>query len=507
MKTKTLLTEKTLYELLKEIAFDSPDKRFLFTEEKSYTRMETLLAIRCLISQLKDGGVKKGSIVGLRTTRSINTVLLIFALNAIGAVTVLADPHFKTLEFIRNSGSKVDAEYVITNEDSYMDISAGEKFVLKTSKFSETLLNFSVSTNYDVVSLEKEIATVSSRDPSAIIFTSGSTGKSKAVLLCQYNYINNAVDSFGLFDQKEGDISIATLPFQHIFGLAVVVEAVISRQQVFIPKNTESSYVLSCIEKYKINRMYGVPTYYLSLATNESLKSYDISSFKFGLVSAGPTSSRQFELIESALGIRTCTGYGMSENQGITLCPYDMPFEKKANGVGHFYPNVNGKIIDENGNEVKTGETGEICVKSYALMLGYYNDPEETSKVIDKDGWLHTGDIGYIDIENILHLTGRKKDIIIRGGENLSAAKIENALLSLPEIFQAAVVGIKDERYGEVPAAIVVLKAELSIDNIKLKLAEKLSKHEIPEKILLSTALPLTSNGKTDKLKIIEMLT
>ena len=194
----------------------------------------------------------------------------------------------------------------------------------------------------------------------------------------------------------------------------------------------------------------------------------------------------------------------MSECIGISGTPYTDDIEVRANSVGKFLPMCKGYILDEKGEEVLKGTEGEICVICPAVMLGYYNNEEETKATVDQKGRLHTGDLGYVDERGYLHITGRKKDIIIRNGHNISARKIEKALLAIPSIDMATVVGVRDEKCGEVPMSLITFKIghEISVKEIMEQLKVKLAKNELPLKIKIMENMPMTSSGKVDKVKI-----
>ncbi|MCD8295364.1 MAG: acyl--CoA ligase [Clostridia bacterium] len=487
------------------------DKRFLFTENKEWTAGETVDIAESLAEKLYDHGVRKGSLVGFRTTRCTDTVFIMIALHIIGAVSVLTDAHSPVKDYIDASKVDIAPDFYITNEDACGGIDAGGNWILRDGSFADIcLVTFDVSAGHTDAWARETASHVSASDPTMIIFTSGSTGKSKAVLLSQKNHISHAVDGSDLYNsgrEDAKDTAILVLPLHHIFGVGVISNSIALDFSLMVPEDASPEATLRNIDRFKITVIYGVPTYLLAMAESDELSRHDLSSMAYALISGGPSSAAQAKFIEKKLGLRIIQGYGMTECLAIAATPFDASYEYRTAGVGIFFPMNESYIIDENGNPVHQGEEGEILVRSNCLMLGYYNDPEETAKAVDGKGYLHTGDIGYQDKEGILHISGRKKDIIIRGGNNLSAGKIEETIMSLPCVHQAVVAARKDEVLGEVPCAAVMPAKGYAVSENELRAAleGKLTKPEMPVEIRILDELPLTSSGKADRVRIKEM--
>lgn len=487
-------TGVTLYGWLRKHAHKAGGRPYFITERGVITYGGALAAVKALAAGFIGCGMKKGDIVALRATRSPETVMLVTALGSVGAVAVLTDPHFTVRQYIENSGVDIRPEYFITDESGSWTISSDD-------------VRAELSFRTDAHAPEPLMTKISPDDPFMVVFTSGSTGRSKAVVLSHRNCISNPVDAMPLFEEDDSDIAIALLPLNHVFGFAVCSCATFCGHSVVFPDDLSADGVLSAVENYGVSVIYSVPTFFLDLLAEERHKRYNLSSLRLGLMAGGPFTAEQMRYIEGELGLRLMPGYGMSECVGISTMRYGDSVEERAAGVGRLYPMTEAFILDDGGEEVAPGEEGEICVRGMTMMLGYYNDREETKAAIDSEGRLHTGDLGYIDESGILHVSGRKKDIIIRGGENISALKIERALLALDVVYQAAVVGVTDKRFGEVPCAAVILVRGAYADERELRdeLRGRVSGHELPEKILILESFPKTSSGKPDKLKIKEM--
>ena len=322
------------------------------------------------------------------------------------------------------------------------------------------------------------------------------------MILSQGNLVSNLLDSAPLGGYSEDDIALGALPLDHVFGLALLTGAVVLRHRLYLTAASAPEELLQIIAREKITRMNGVPSLYLAMA--KKAWADEARTLRVGYIGGAPWTAEQFQHIESALGMTLVPVYGMSECIGISCASYRSSQAARMAGVGPFYPANRGKIVREDGAEALPGEEGEVCVCGPMRMLGYH-DPEQSAQAIDTDGFLHTGDLGCVDASGVLHLTGRKKDIIIRNGVNLSPRRIEEALLAQPGVRAAAVVGLPDKVYGELPWAAVVYVGN-SLSRVMDGLSEYLPKNELPEGILRLDALPMTGSGKPDKPAVKELI-
>lgn len=505
--TKVQQLEITLYGYLQKHGTMSPSSAYLITEDRVITYGEALVAAENLGAKFLELGMKKGDLVAIRATRSPDVVILVCALSSIGAVVVATDAHFTVRDYIANTGVEICPDWYITNESLGLKIDSSGSWSLQTSEKEvwQIAFDFEKKENEGYRYATKQ---VSPDELFMIIFTSGSTGKSKAVMLSHKNCMANPIDAMPMFEQNAKDTAISLLPLNHVFGFAVVSCGTFCGQPIVFPASTKAEYVLSCIEKYKISILYAVPTFILELLADGKHKNYDLSSLRLGLMAGGPFTEKQMRFIEGELGLQLMPGYGMSECVGVSTMCYNDPVEERAAGVGRLYPMTKAFILDDDGEEVQQGETGEICVVGATQMMGYYHNEEATKAAVDALGRLHTGDLGYFDEKNILHISGRKKDLIIRGGENLSPGKIERALLTTPGVYQAAVVAVKNEKYGEIVGAMIMPEKGVTMteEGTRYALKDKLSKHEIPEVIEFVTEFPKTGSGKIDKIKVKEIM-
>jgi len=458
---------RTLHSFLTEYASSHPQRKLLGSQAGWLSAEEVLRAAEKMAAQFRQQGICRGSYVAVRAYRSADTALQILALQIFGAIAILTDPRYTPEAFLRHSEVSLPVCAVVDGDSLQM------------------------------LSLpEPENQKADAREPGFIIFTSGSTGKPKAVMLSQYNLVNNLIDSQPLGYYCADDIALGALPLDHVFGLVLLAGVCVLGYAIYFPDSTAVSSLLACIEKERITRMNGVPSLYLAMT--EQSGSCDLSSLRAGFIGGGPYTPEQFCQIEAALGITLIPVYGMSECIGIACGNWTDDQAIRARGAGRIYSMNTCKICRPDGCESKPGETGEIRVTGPARMVGYY--PHR----IPEEELLPTGDLGYLDDAGFLHITGRKKDIIIRNGVNLSPQPIEEALLSIPGVKAACVVGMPHRLQGEAPWAMVV--GSRTVKELFALLPRLLPKNQIPAEICVAEQIPMTSSGKPDKIAVREVL-
>lgn len=445
-------SEKSFYEYLSEFYKKSPDRNFLGDKNGWLTVGEVWNQVHSAACALHEYGIEAGDYVALCAERSAKSVILFLALQFTGAVAVLTDPHNKTEEYLQEYGARIPVKAVLAREGSeehwfYMDqISRVKRKILPDDSSGSSACSLEAG----ISGTEGWIGTVNSCEPAIIIFTSGSTGESKEVVLSQYNCVNNLVDSEPLGWYCPDDIALGMVPIHHVFGLALLAGALVLRYSLYLPHRTDVPGLLECIEQNGITRVNAVPSLYLAMA--QLRDRHDLHTLRTGYIGGAPWTPEQFAQIEEELNMTLIPVYGMSECIGISCASWQDSRKQRIGGVGRIYSMNTVRIVDEEGKDMEAGREGEIWVKGPARMVGYFGD--DTG--LDRDGFLHTGDLGHLDGEGILHISGRKKDIIIRNGNNLSSRRIEEAVLRIPEIGDSCVVGISDPLLGEVPCVALV---------------------------------------------------
>ncbi|MBQ2953723.1 MAG: acyl--CoA ligase [Clostridia bacterium] len=461
--------KRGLISYLESFAKTCPNKVFLHSETRRYTAPQTLQKVRAVAAFLREKGVEQGDYVGISGSRTINAVMVFLATQYLGAVAVMFDPHAPIAKCKEELGIDVPLKLALD--------SVGEGFVIDGEEIP-----------FDELCGEIERPEIDIFAPAIMIFTSGSTGRSKGVMLCQYGYVNHQRNYRPAAGYAKRDSGMQLLPIFHVFGFTQIVDGVLRRCPLFFPREVTPDYVLQCIEKYRITRFGFVPTFALMMADVQRQKGYDTSSMKAFVIAGAPVTFEQFMYIQDVLKTKLVPAYGMTEIAGISGAGSQEPDEKRAGSVGRVLPM----------NRVKIEADGEITVKGPALFLGYYGEAP-----IDRSKFFHTGDLGYFDEEGYLHISGRKKEIIIRNGNNLSPLDIEEKLLKLPFVDLVAVIGLEDEKNGEVPVAAIVLRKGAAYDEEAVRAA--LNKLEMPTEIRILEQMPLNATGKIDKLKIREL--
>ena len=352
--------------------------------------------------------------------------------------------------------------------------------------------------------LEVKLPEVSETDMADIIFTSGTTGKPKGV-------ISSHLQNIKVFDYwstyiglNKNDHYLIVNPFFHTFGYKAGWLASIMRGATAYPCPVfDADKIIKIINEHKISMLPGPPTLYQSILTSQLIDKLDISSLRLGVTGAASIPVQLIKDMKERLGFETViTAYGLTESTGVvTMCTPDDDYETIASTSGCAIADVEVKCVNQNNQEVPVGEPGEILVRGYNVTEGYFNNPKATKETIDTEGWLHTGDIGILDQNGYIKITDRSKDMFIVGGFNAYPAEIENILCDHPAISQAAVIGIADERMGEVAKAFIVLKPnhELQEDTLVEWSKENMANYKVPREIAFVEALPTNAAGKVMK--------
>lgn len=368
----------------------------------------------------------------------------------------------------------------------------------------------------DKVSDAELSARQNSLDPDDVInmqYTSGTTGFPKGVQLTHTNLIGNAKSLGECMELSAKDTMCIPVPFFHCFGCVlgtltcVVSAACMAPVQSFTP-----TAVLETIEASKCTAVHGVPTMFIAELEEMKNKKYDTSHLRTGIMAGSPCPIEVMKQVVSVMGAsEMCITYGQTEaSPGITMTTTTDPLELRVGTVGKALPNVEVKIVDPaTGEEVPRGVQGELCSRGYHIMKGYYKNPEGTAKAIDQDKWLHTGDLAIMDENGYCKITGRIKDMIIRGGENIYPREIEEFLYTHPKIKDVQVIGVPSKKYGEEVVAYVQLKPgeKTSEDELKAFCKDKISFHKIPAFFFFTDEYPTTASGKIQKYKLREKAT
>ena len=350
-----------------------------------------------------------------------------------------------------------------------------------------------------------------SLDPDDVInmqYTSGTTGFPKGVMLTHSNLIGNALSLAECMNLSTDDCMCIPVPFFHCFGCVLgTLTCMVSGTAMAPVVAFNPVDVLETIQESKCTAIHGVPTMFIAEFEEMDKKHYEVSTLRTGIMAGSTCPVELMKRVIKDMGANEMTiVYGQTEaSPGITQTRKEDSLEIKTTTVGRALPNVEVKIVDPGtGKEMPVNEQGELCTRGYHVMKGYYKMPEATAKAIDEDNWLHTGDLATMDEKGYCKITGRIKDMIIRGGENIYPREIEEFLYTYPKVKDVQVVGIPSEKYGEEVAAYVQLKPgeECTEEEIKEFCKDKISYHKIPKFVFFIDEYPATASGKIQKFKL-----
>lgn len=472
-----------------------PDRVAIIHKEKEYTYRDLHDISLSFAAYFATSGVKRGDHVLIMDKNSADWIFTFFGLQMLGAVAVPVNPSFTTSE-IAQIMDIVGADTVVTN--GQQDYAQHIRDLYKVNKNFHVLYGSEGHRFSHLLSLEL------ADDPTevaCILLTSGTTGVPKGVQLTHRNLISNADTMVKVVGWDETDRFLLCVPMFHCFGLtATALTAFMCGGTAVILDNVKSFNQLAAIGRYKITVFNGVPTLFIVDMRHNNLEDYDLSSLKSGIIAGAPLTPREYEIIKSAFGFEhLIQSYGQTETSpAVTLVRPDESEAIASTSVGTPIDGVEVAIVDNNRKELPPNYPGNIFVRGINVMTGYINGKH---RYTEKD-WLCTGDVGYKDEEGRLYISGRTKDIIIRGGENISAIEIENVVKELDFVDQARVLATKDEFMGEEACLHVSfledMDEEKAKDMIRNYIHHKLVKYKVPKYILVHDALPANGTGKID---------
>ncbi len=527
--------------LLDHIAATYPDNDALVYVERGlrYSYREFNEVCRTVAKGLLKLGVKKGDHVSIWAYNVPEWVILQFATAKIGAILVTINTSYKSAELeyiLKQSDSSTlflvksfkDTDYVATLNEVAPELASAQPGNLNCAKLpclknvvfigDQTpagMVNFSRIAELGKDVADDELAAVEAiLDPHEVInmqYTSGTTGFPKGVMLTHYNVINNGFNIGECMRFTEKDRLCIPVPFFHCFGCVLGVMACVTHGSTMVPVEIfDPLKVLQTIEKERCTAVHGVPTMFIAELEHPEFARFDLTSLRSGIMAGSNCPIEVMKKVINQMHASEITiAYGQTESSPvITQTRTDDPIELKVATVGRALPDVEVKIVDiESGATLPPGKQGELCTRGYLVMKGYYKMPEETGKAIDTEGWLHTGDLAVMDENGYCKITGRIKNMIIRGGENIYPREIEEFLYTHPKISDVQVYGVPDRKYGEqVMAAVVVKKGvEMTEEEVREFCRGKIANYKIPKYVRFVDSYPMTASGKIQKFKLREM--
>jgi len=541
MPRATPLREQTLGQILDETVAAWPNRDALVYVDRDFRL--SWRQFSDLVDEMATGlmalGVKKGEKVALWANNVPHWVVLMFATAKIGAVMLTVNTHYRRAELeyllqqsdcdnlVLIDGFR-DTDYVGTVYDLIPELKQQERGHLNAPNFPhlKRVIFLGAEKHRGMYSIPEVIAmscmvspeeyeerqkTLTPHDVVNMQYTSGTTGFPKGVQLTHYNIGNNG---FWIGEHQrftELDRLCLGVPLFHCFGCVLGVMACVTHgTTMVILENFDPIMAMTSVEEEKCTAIYGVPTMFISMLEHKLFPKFDFSSLRSGIMAGSPC---PIEFMKRAIGemnmreITIC--YGLTEGSPVmTQTRIGDNLRQMTETVGRAMPEIEVRIADpESGVELPRGTVGEICCRGYNVMKGYYNNPTATAGAIDMDGWLHSGDLGVMDDEGYLTVTGRLKDMIIRGGENVYPREIEEFLYRMEGILDVQVVGVPSRKFGEEVGAFVILKPDLQMEpeDVKDFCRGQIARYKIPKYIAFIDSYPMTASGKIQKFKLREL--
>ncbi|GAA2057667.1 AMP-binding protein [Williamsia deligens] len=491
---------------------------------RRWTWAELRTAVDEVAAALLAAGVQKGDRVAIWAPNCAEWVLVQFATATIGAILVTVNPAYRTHELryvLQQSTSRVvvatptagSSDYAAMLADVGPEVPTLERVVLiGTDSWSEFL---DAGRAVDAAAVERARETTAVGDPINIQYTSGTTGSPKGATLSHRNILNNGYFVGELCGYTEIDRVCIPVPFYHCFGMVMGNLACVTHgSTMVIPAPAfDPGATLDAVAAERCTSLYGVPTMFIAELDHPRFADIDLSSLRTGIMAGSPCPMEIMKQVIDRMGMAEVSiAYGMTETSPVSLqTRVDDPVEKRVSTVGRVGPHLEVAIVDPaTGERVPRGEPGELCTRGYSVMLGYWDNPEMTAQAIDGDGWMHTGDIGVMDDDGYVAVTGRIKDMVIRGGENIYPREIEEFLYRHPDIVDAQVVGIPDEKYGEELVACLRLRPgapEVTPESLREFCRDGLARYKIPRYVQVLDEFPMTVTGKVRKIELRERAT
>ncbi len=534
------LRSLTLGQILDESVRNNPDNEAVIYVDRDFRL--TWREFSDLVDRLGKGlmalGIRKGEKVAVWATNVPYWVALQFATARIGAILLTVNTYYKISElayllsqseteniFIMD-GFK-DTDYVQTIYELVPELKTQERGFLRSSRFPHLKRVFFLGhekhrgmytipellTMSGLVSAEEYLARQALVDVHDVVnmqYTSGTTGFPKGVMLTHYNIGNNGY-WIGK-NQRLGprDRVCLPVPLFHCFGCVLGVLAAVNHgSTLVILESFDPVQVMAAVEQEKCTALYGVPTMFITILEHKLFHKFDFSSLRTGIMAGSPCPVRVMEEVMERMNMREITiCYGLTEASPVlTQTRTDDDVRRRVETVGRAMPEIDVKIMDpESRKPLPPGVQGEVCCRGYNVMKGYYNMPEASAEAIDSDGWLRSGDLGILDADGYLSITGRYKDMIIRGGENIYPREIEEFLYKMEGVLDVQVVGVASKKYGEEVCAFVILKEgyDYAPEDVMDFCRGRISRYKVPKYVAFVDSYPLTASGKVQKYKLRE---
>jgi fatty-acyl-CoA synthase len=525
------LWEITVGDILKRAAATWPEVDALVSVEQAirWNYAEFERRVYSLASGLNQLGLRHGDRVGIWSPNCAEWALTQFATGLLGIILVNINPAYRLIE-LEYTLNKVGVKALISarafKSSNYLDMLETLAPELATSTpgtlFAKRLphLKFAIQIESAARSgwlrfeelciprspaVEQAEALVDCGQPINIQFTSGTTGQPKGATLSHRNIVNNAYFVGQAVGLQPKERLCVPVPLYHCFGMVMSNLACVvhGATMIFPSAGFDPLAVLSAVARENCTVLYGVPTMYIAELEHPRFAEFDLSSLRGGIMSGAPCPIDVMQRVVESMHMKSITiAYGMTETSPVSFqSSTEDSLERRVTTVGRIQPHLECKLIDPDGKIVPRGELGEFCVRGYSVMLGYWDDAEKTAHAVDPDGWMHTGDIGMLDVDGYARIAGRRSDMIIRGGENVYPREIEDFLLRHPDVIDAAVIGVPDSKYGEAVCAWIKSRSNSTAneEDIKNHCRGQIAHYKVPRYVIFVEDFPTTVTGKVRK--------
>ncbi|MBR6106147.1 MAG: AMP-binding protein [Paludibacteraceae bacterium] len=539
-KKNLSLSDRTLGDWLEHWAKTIPDHEYIVYSDRDlrFTWKQFDERVNNFAKGLLALGVKKGSNVGIWAYNVPDWLTFLYATAKIGAVLVTVNTNYKQseLEYLcKDSDMDTlcitdgtwESDYVEMTYKMLPELRTNQRGHINNPNFPKmrnviyvgqekhrgmynTAELMLLGENLDDKELDEAKKKVNCHDVVNMQYTSGTTGFPKGVMLTHHNITNNGFITGENMNFTKDDKLCVCVPLYHCFGVVLATMNCLTHgsTEVMVEK-FDPLVVLASVHKERCTALYGVPTMFIAELNHPMFDMFDLSSLRTGIMAGSLCPIELMREVEKKMFLKVTSVYGLTETSpGMTQTNIDDPIEKRATTVGTDFPFVDVKVINpETGEFCKPGEQGEMCCKGFNVMKGYYNNPKATAEVIDENGYLHSGDLGVKDEDGFYKITGRIKDMIIRGGENIYPREIEEFLYKLPQIKDVQVAGVPSKKYGEAVGAFIILKegASISAEDIQDYCKGKIARYKVPKYIFFIKEFPMTGSGKIQKFKLKEL--
>src|SRR5271165_1142807 len=533
--SSTPLIGETIGRLLRRVVSEGPERPALVTRHQGvrWTYADLLRRSEDLAIGLRALGLEKGDRIGIWSGNVSEWVLAQFGTALAGLILVNINPAYRAHEFeyaIRKSGGRAlvlsaghkNNDYFASLRACAPEIDAAHPCKLLSKGLpkleivirlgadkSPGMLNFDEVARPATANERAALATFGASlqfdDPINIQFTSGTTGAPKGAALTHHNIVNNGYFIGEAMRLTPDDRLCIPVPYYHCFGMVLGNLACVTHGSCMVSPSEGFDPVatLEAVQAERCTGLHGVPTMFIAELDHPEFARFDLKSLRTGIMAGAPCPIEVMKRVNNEMNMSEVTiAYGMTETSPVSFqSAVDDPLERRVSTVGRIHPHVEVKVVDLEGKIVPRGQRGELCTRGYSIMLGYWDEPVKTGEVLDRNGWMHTGDLAVIDDEGYCNIVGRIKDMVIRGGENLYPREIEEFLYRHPKIQDVQIFGVADDRFGEELCAWIRVRSgeSLTAEEVRAFCQGQIAHNKIPRYDEFVDEFPMTVTGKIQK--------